>query len=154
MLDVEKNVEKNEHIVPVESEEQIDIFIEVFNKAYAGSDPSEFTTMPSAYKNAIRNSFEFSHIKHFIYYENDYPVGCCSLCFYEDYAELINLGVIPSYRKKGIAKELVMFRVSYAKSKGAKKIFAIADKDSRVEKLFISYGGKPKLTATALVKAT
>lgn len=80
--------------------------------------------------------------KMFAYFDNNKIVGFCHIVFWgENEATLNDLCVLPEYRYKGIAKELLYHSFDYAKKNGAKKLYiSIVEENKRLRAWYEGFG--------------
>jgi len=75
---------------------------------------------------------------------NDHPAGCVFVALYETNAMLHALEVLPNFRRKGCATNMVRGAAAWAMSEGAEAITALTTRDnSKAQALFASLGMKP-----------
>ncbi|MCM1114130.1 MAG: GNAT family N-acetyltransferase [Clostridium sp.] len=81
--------------------------------------------------------------KMFAYFDNDNIVGFYTLEFYGVECELNNLCVLPEYRHRGIAKELLKHSFNIAKQNGAAKMnISIVEENQVLKNWYIDFGFK------------
>lgn len=81
--------------------------------------------------------------KMFAYFDNGKIVGFYALSFSEKECELNNLCVLPEYRHRGIARELIYHSFEYAKQNGATKMnISIVEENTRLKERYKGFGFK------------
>lgn len=82
--------------------------------------------------------------KMFAYFDGDKIIGFCHIVFWKkDVATLNDLSVLPEYRHRGIAKELVYHSFEYAKQNGATKMnISIVEENTRLKEWYKGFGFK------------
>lgn len=131
----------------VQTKKEIKIFVEVFNLAYGGANPDEpYGKLPPEYSEVLLESFNNNdeNIKHYIGFINNEAVAIGTLIVNYKFGLLCNLGVSPSYRKKGFGAIMSLFRVKEALNLGCKIIFLLTEEGSYNEKLFTKLGFETK----------
>lgn len=131
-------------IEKVSSKPELKSFIKIFEKVYGLGASGLYSNLSAGYSEVLEESFSKKSkgrtLVHYLAKINGKPVGCASMIFNKKYAALYSLGVIPEFRRKGIAIALAMRRIEDAKKNGIEKIFLQTEEGSENEKLFERWG--------------
>lgn len=82
--------------------------------------------------------------KMFAYFDNHRIVGFYALEFFDNECEMNQLCVLPEYRHRGIAKELLSHSFDTAMQSGAVKMkISIVEENQQLKKWYLDFGFKP-----------
>lgn len=147
---------ENFTIKPVETEEEMKIFVDIFRQSYGGVAPDEpYGALPKEYGECIFKSFSKSQkdkkIIHYLGILGDKPVGIATLIYSGEFGCIFNVGTIPNYRKKGIGKALTLNAVADSIKNGAKIVFLQTEQGSFNEKYYTKLGFSTKFIGEGFV---
>lgn len=132
---------------------QFDVFLEVFFSAYSGASPDEpYGALPPEYGLAFQKSFDRRRehgLQHFVLRVDGEPAGVAMLGLEGQVAGFYALGIKPKFRKRGLAQQLTLHRLSVALQHGAKTIFLQTEAGSYNERLFSKFGFSTKARSIA-----
>lgn len=124
-------------IETVESRDDLERFISVFCSSFDDGDPA-FTA--AAYRGAFRSRPPGgTAISHCIAWVDGQPAACGSLASADGVAGLYNLGVDPSFRRRGLARAITAWRVSAARASGCDLVY-LQTEDAEVERFQLRSG--------------
>lgn len=84
--------------------------------ATTGSKAFGYTISPEVFE----KSYDDQHLEYWNIFEGDTPVGTGILATFEDVAGIHLIGVAPEFRRRGIAKEMMLFILNRAQDLGLK----------------------------------
>ena len=149
-------VPQNLKIKPVETAEEMQSFINVFDQAYGGATSEEpYGTLPKEYGECLFNSFTRKQtdkkIVHYLGFFDEKPIGIATLVFSGNYGCIYNIGTIPDYREKGIGAALTLNAVADSIKNNAKTIFLQTEQGSFNERNFAELGFSTKFIGEGFV---
>ncbi len=100
----------------VENTDDLLVFDKVASAAFSHQEKLAF--------NFLKPALKHPKIRLFIAYLNEQPVGCAMLSLVNDQAGLYWICVLSDFRKQGIGRELVEYRMNIAKELGHKTVIA------------------------------
>jgi len=128
----------NCRIKRVETANEMEAIINVFNQAFGGATEDEpYGSLPPSYSEMLRESFKRERedvtVIHYLATVGETPAGLGTLIYASGYAGLYNIGVAPQFRKQGIGAAISAKRITDALDAGNRIIFLQTEKDSSVE---------------------
>jgi len=148
---VKLEIPKDFVIKKVESEKELEIFLEVFDKAYGNPDDVYNDMDNAGYIQCIKESFKRNKDFYFLGYFKNKPVSISVLSFNEKYAGIYTVGTIPKERGNGFGTILTLKCVDEAMKMGIKVIFLQTEQGSYNEKYYDNIGFKTKFIGTGYV---
>lgn len=147
---------ENFTIKPVETVEEMKIFIDVFKRSYGGATPDEpYGALPKEYGECIFESFskpqKDKNTIHYLGMLGDELVGIATLIYSGEFGCIFNVGTIPNYRKRGIGKALTLNAVADSIKNGAKIVFLQTEQGSFNEKYYTKLGFSAKFIGEGFV---
>ncbi|MCM1327674.1 MAG: GNAT family N-acetyltransferase [Lachnoclostridium sp.] len=119
-----------------------DSFITVADAfGFTAENAPEFTAFATT-EERLNCHMSEEHRPMYAFYDSDVIVGYYSLLLQENKeCELCNLCVIPSYRHKGIGRELLLHAFMTAQEKGCSKVnIGVVDENTVVKKWYETFG--------------
>lgn len=142
-------------IKPVETKEEMKIFVDIFNQSYSGATPEEpYGALPKEYGECLFNSFTQQKDKKIIHYFgllDKKAIGIATLILSGNYGCIYNVGTIPSHRTKGIGSALTLNAVADSIKTDAKIVFLQTEQGSFNEKYFTNLGFSTKFIGEGFV---
>ena len=136
---------KNFKIKKVETQKEMEAFVNIFNRAYGGATPNEpYGALPPDYSQALLESYKQKNkdkkIIHYLGLLENKPVGIATLIYSDEYGGIYNIGTIPAQRGKGISSLLTLTCILEAIQTGAKNVFLQTEQGSYNEKFSSNIG--------------
>lgn len=134
----EENFFSNTYLEAVQNED-------AWNKKRALYDlgskaPDGHSLSNGSYCSFERKKCDVKYMKTYLYFVDKEAIGTVSISINEDFARLKNLYLIPSFRGKGYAKDMVLNVINQAKKDGAKYLGVYAIEDSKAHEVYKSCG--------------
>ena len=134
-------IPNNFTIKEVKTEEEMELFVKIFYKAYSGETEEEtYGELPKEYSETLFDSFKNEQINkkiiHYLGFLGDVAISIATLIYSKDYAGIYNVGTIPNERKKGIGSALTLNCVNEAFNNNVKHIFLQTEEGSYNEKYY------------------
>lgn len=144
-------------IKPVETEEEMKTFVDIFHQAYGGATPEEpYGDLPKEYGESLFDSFtnpqKDKTTIHYLGILDKKPIGIATLIYSGNFGCFYNLGSIPNQRKKGIGKALTFNAISDSIKNNAKIVFLQTEQGSFNEKYFTGLSFSTKFVGEGFVK--
>lgn len=132
-------------IRPVESKEEMKVFVEIFNQSYSGATPEEpYGALPKEYGECLFDSFKNSgkdkNVVNCLGFFKGNPVGIATLIYSGKFGVIYNVGTVPQLRKKGIGAALTLNAVSTSIKNDAKIVFLQTEEGSYNEAYYKKLG--------------
>jgi len=141
-IDVPANLEIKE----VKTKEDMQIFVDVFNKAFSGAPGDPYGALPKEYGETVFASFGKKFWKNYLVYCNGLPVATGGIAIDGECAGIYSIGTDPKFRKKGFGAAIVNFLTKVALENNCKFIFLQTLKGSTNEKFYNKLGFKTEFT--------
>lgn len=143
-------------IKEVQSNADMDIFINVFYEAYGGASEDEpYGELPPTYGEALRLSFEKPpnepSIIHYLGFNNGRPVGIGTLISSNGFGGIYNVGTSSRYRRKGIGSAISLKAIEDSKKEGNTATYLMTEEGSYVEDFYRRLGFSTKFIGCGYV---
>jgi len=130
---------------------EMNIFVDLFDKAHSGADDEPYGKLPKEYGESLLDFFTAPptdrSVIHYLGYFNGIPVGYATLIYSGRFAGIYNVGTIPEYRKRGVGTTLTLNAVTDALRNGAEIVYLVTEQGSYNEKLYSKMGFNARLHA-------
>lgn len=132
-------------IKKVDSPEELDVFVDTFNRSYSGTDPNEpYGVAPPEWGETFKAGYGLEmpgrQVEYYVLFSDGKPASILSTCAMEVYGGIYGVGTVPEMRGKGLASKLTLYVVNRLKSIGAEHVFLQTEKDSYNESLYKKMG--------------
>ena len=110
----------------VEGPDGLRTFMDIFSAVFTPDDPAA----AAQYRTALAASVEHqgpARAVHYLATHEGHPAGVASLGYAHDVAGAFNLGVLPPFRGRGIAGELVRHRLKRARAEGVEHVYVLTE---------------------------
>lgn len=150
------NLEKFNFIKKVENNDDLETFIDVFDKSYVKNDPQnpygEVKNFLSPVRNAWKKFGKKNRLEYFIVYKNDISVAVAALNNFEGMGYVSCVGSLPEFRGQGLGKAATLWAVRTSIENG-NKIHCLATEEGNYPNEFYKrIGFKTKFTALQMAK--
>ena len=150
------NTSRFSEVKKVTSDEDLEIFIEIFDKCYQKDDPLNPYGELGEYLESARIAWKkfqnTNHLEYFIAFENDQPVAVASLTNYGGIGYISNVGSLLSVRGKGFGKLVTHYCVDQSRKSG-NTLHCLATEEGTNPNLFYkAIGFETRFTAKLLAK--
>jgi len=140
----------------VRSNDDMEIFINIFFEAYGGATEDEpYGELPPAYGDALRRSFKNppkeNRITYYLGFINGRPVGIGTLISSNGFGGIYNIGTSPNYRRMGIGSAISIKFVEDSKREGNTTTYLMTEEGSYVEKFYQGLGFSTKFIGCGYV---
>lgn len=108
----------------VASPAQMEAFIGIFTEVYDTDG-----ALAPGYAPALRRSFDHTEVRHLLVWHGEQPVATGTLVVLRPWAQMFNMIVLPSHRRRGLAQWLLHERVRIARDAGARRILCLTEND-------------------------
>jgi ribosomal protein S18 acetylase RimI-like enzyme len=121
------------------------VFVDTFQRAYGGDNPSDpYANLPEYYSKSLRRSFD----NHSSAYRMDYvwskinqePVGIAQMLSDNKIAGIYSVGTVSQYRERGIGKSIMSYLCKLAKDLGVANVMLQTESGSKVESWYKHMG--------------
>ncbi|MDQ3098314.1 MAG: hypothetical protein M3Q44_01050 [bacterium] len=140
----------------VETVEDLEAFLDTFDRSYRKEDPLNPYGELGDYLTAARVAWEKHHIssriEYFVVYKNDEPVAVSTLTNYGSIGYISNVGSILPVRGEGYGKLATLYCVSQSQRSGNIMNFLITEEGTNPHSFYTSIGFKTKFTAYLMVQ--
>lgn len=104
-LDESVSIEK------VDSPEELDVFVDTFNRSYSGTDPNEpYGVAPPEWGETFKAGYGLKmagrEVEYYVLYRDGQPASILSTGSMENYGGIYGVGTVPEMRGKGLASTL------------------------------------------------
>lgn len=119
-----KNIDKSRfnEVRKVRNLEELEIFINIFDRSYQKDDPQNPYGEVKEYLNDSRNTWEKYHnsnkFEYFIGFNKNQPVAVSVLTNYEDMGYISSVGSLPEVRGQGYGKLVTLYAVQQSVNNG------------------------------------
>lgn len=154
---IDQNNESGLEFIEVANNKEIEKFVELFQKAYGGSNDEEaYGELPEYYSEAqrelITNNHEGKTFRAIIGEKSGEHVAIGILIHDREFAGIYSIGVDPDHRGNGFGTAIMNFLVEEAQKAGVKNIFLQTEKGSKNEQFFSNRGFNTEFTGKIFVK--
>lgn len=141
-------------VIKIKTASAMKQFIELFNNFE--NDLSQSKGMNEAYESVLWDSFKKRYdkakVNHYLTILDQKAVGFGTLIVTENYASIYNLGVLASFRGRGMGSILVDELIADARRAKVKKVFLQTGRGSPAQEFFKKKGFKEVFTANVFEK--
>lgn len=140
-----------------ESEMELEIFLETFDRCYRKDDPQnpygELGEYLAVAKKAWLKQGDNGRLQYFTVFEKDNPVAVSTLTMFDEIGYISNVGSLPEVRGKGFGKAATLYCVNESVECG-NKIHCLATEEGHYPNEFYKrIGFETKFTAIGMTKA-
>lgn len=144
-------------VISVGSEQELSIFLEIFNKSFQKNDPQNpYGEWGKGYLKTISDSWYKYHqtqrVEFFIFYKNEEPVAVSELINYKNMGYITNVGSVSHVRGQGFGKLATLHCVKKSIAKGHKYHFLATEEGHYPYEFYKRIGFKTKFTAIDYAK--
>ena len=141
----------------VQDQDELALFVEIFNRAYSGSDPNEpYGKAPPEWGETVFDSFKktdpLNHVIYHLLFSGGEAVAVLISVTRDGLAGLYSIGTIPEKRGRGYGGLLTLKAVADLQSRGAHTIFLQTEQNSCNEKFYTKLGFNTRWLGQAWVK--
>jgi ribosomal protein S18 acetylase RimI-like enzyme len=146
----------NAIVKKVTSNEDVTLFLDIFNRCYQKNDPQNAYGELGDYLTVTKTVWEKHHqtsrIEYFLVYKKDEPVAVSALTNFAGIGYISNVGSLRTVRSEGFGKIATHYCIQQSLSHG-NNIHCLATEDGTyADEFYKRIGFKPKLKAICLVK--
>jgi N-acetylglutamate synthase-like GNAT family acetyltransferase len=149
------NQNTNTELITVESENQMEKFIDLFYQTHAPDLDNPYAGLSDSYGEQLRKKFkkEWTDISRTFYLieHQDDLVGHRIIVNDGQTALLTTLGILPEKREQGIGSEAIIESVKLMKHIGVETVYLQTEKDSQNEDYFSKRGFRTEMVGNAFV---
>ena len=145
-----------EHVAirAVENQNDMQVFVDLFNRAYSGTDPREpYGAAPPAWGESLYSSFGHSvagrEVRYYLLFEKKQPASLLMTSSIEGCGGIYSVGTTPEMRGRGYGSLLTLHAVNQLVESGADVVFLQTEKGSYNEKLYHKIGFSTEWVAEA-----
>lgn len=134
--------------------DNFDSFQDYLSVAEKGwSDMFDYSRYSASLSKQFTEIYDGVTTMHIVGYIGDEAVCSSTLGIYFDMAHLVNISVLPEYRRQGVASEMIRYASIRAEEKNASQIYVCIDeKDKPGSALLKSLGFSPDITQKMYIK--
>ena len=140
----------------VTSEEQLRVFLNVFDACYQMGDPQnaygELGDYLKVAKKVWRKHHKTNRLEYFLLYSDDKPVAVSTLTNYNGIGYISNVGSLRGVRGKGFGKVATNFCVEQSKKRGNKNHCLATEEGTYANEFYKRTGFVTKFTAVGYLK--
>lgn len=142
----------------VETEEDLKIFLETFDKCYQKNDPQNPYGELGDYLKVAEQAWDKHHatnrIEYFLVYEGDKPVAVSTLTNFEGLGYISNVGSLKEVRGRGFGKAATLYCVEESQKHGNKEHCLATEEGHYPNGFYNQIGFKTRFRAIAYTKAS
>lgn len=145
------------NVKKVESEEDLQIFLRIFDQCYQNDDPQNPYGELGDYLKVIEQVWLNHHndgIECFVFYDGENPVAVATLNNFEGIGYISNVGSLRSARGKGFGKLATLYCIQLSMKNGNKIHCLATEENTYPNDFYKRLGFKTKFTAVGYSKRT
>jgi len=139
----------------VETTEDLELFLETFDKCYQDNDPQNPYGSLGNYINIARTSWEKHNsdkLDYFIAFEGNKAVAVSSLTYTDSIGYISNVGSLVEVRGNGYGKLITLFAIDQARKHGPQEVFLLTEEGCYPNEFYKRIGFVNKFKAVCYAK--
>lgn len=145
-----------ESVRKVETQEELAVFLDIFDRSYIKDDPLNPYGELGEYLTAARIAWEKHHesnrVEYFIAYKDSEPVAVSALTNYGEMGYISNVGSVLTVRGEGYGKLATLYSVAQSQRNGNTTHFLATEEGTNPHSFYSAIGFKTKFTTLLMVE--
>lgn len=152
----EVETDRFESVRKVETQEELAVFLDTFDRSYIKDDPLNPYGELGEYLTAARIAWEKHHksnrVEYFIAYKDSEPVAVSTLTNYGQIGYISNVGSTLAVRGEGFGKLATLYCVAQSQKNGNTTHFLATEEGTNPHSFYTAIGFKTKFTTLLMVE--